>query len=365
MKKTLLATAIAGALGASAAAQAATTVYDQDGTKLDVYGRLALAVTTGGVQEDGDVKSDGSEFTDLGSRFGFIAEEQVSQDFSVFGRMEFRADMDEKSDTEFQVRNTYAGVKSQTYGQLWAGNFDAITYQAGSVLFDVPENAGWESITSVDNQSHGDSIAYKSPEFAGFTTWLQGKHHTGNGSNDPAREGAAETERESSTISAQAAVSYEQGPFYGAITWDQDKHSFSGSDNTPDYVGNDEDIFGAYASYQVLPALSLRAGYETQDENEELGARGTDIAMVGFTADYMDNAQIYGQYAHVDEELGDEDETLNRWMLGTNYFFSDQMYAFAEVYQQDQESLTDDTVEEEFRSFDDDILTTVGVRYDF
>ncbi|MGO1534955.1 MAG: porin, partial [Halomonas sp.] len=41
MKKTLLATAIIGALGASAAAQAAT-VYDQDGTKLDVYGRIAM-----------------------------------------------------------------------------------------------------------------------------------------------------------------------------------------------------------------------------------------------------------------------------------------------------------------------------------
>ena len=35
MKKTLLATAIAGALGVSAAAQAAT-VYDQDGTRLDL-----------------------------------------------------------------------------------------------------------------------------------------------------------------------------------------------------------------------------------------------------------------------------------------------------------------------------------------
>ncbi|MGO1886604.1 MAG: porin, partial [Halomonas sp.] len=47
MKKTLLATAIIGALGASAAAQAAT-VYDQDGTKLDVYGRIAMGVAGGG-----------------------------------------------------------------------------------------------------------------------------------------------------------------------------------------------------------------------------------------------------------------------------------------------------------------------------
>ncbi|WP_232774522.1 MULTISPECIES: hypothetical protein [Halomonadaceae] len=37
MKKTLLATAIIGAMGASAAAQAAT-IYNEDGTKVDLYG---------------------------------------------------------------------------------------------------------------------------------------------------------------------------------------------------------------------------------------------------------------------------------------------------------------------------------------
>ncbi|WP_161598965.1 porin [Aidingimonas lacisalsi] len=373
MKKTLLATAIAGALGASAA-QAATTVYDQDGTKLDVYGRLALAVTTGGEQVEGAAKSDGSEFVDLGSRFGFIAEEQVSQDFSVFGRMEFRAPMDEQSFQEFNVRNTYAGVRSETYGQVWAGNFDSIYYQAGSVLFDVPENLGWESIGSVSNQSHGDSIAYKSPEFAGFTTWLQAKHHSGNGSDqmvDTDGDGMEDTSvgRESSTLSAQAAVSYEQGPFYGALVWDQDKRAFDGTSEervtsgnqrtVAEYEGTDEDIIGAFASYQVLPALSLRAGYETQDQNEELGTIGQDIASVGFSFDYMDNAGIYGQYSHIDMEQGDEDETMNRWMLGTNYFFSDQMYGFAEVYDGDFDT------DEQINEIDDELITTVGVRYDF
>ena len=49
MKKTLLATAIVGALGASAAAQAAT-VYDQDGTRLDIYGRIAMGIAGGRTQ---------------------------------------------------------------------------------------------------------------------------------------------------------------------------------------------------------------------------------------------------------------------------------------------------------------------------
>lgn len=38
-KKSLIATAVVGALSTSAVAQAAT-VYDQDGTKVDIYGRI-------------------------------------------------------------------------------------------------------------------------------------------------------------------------------------------------------------------------------------------------------------------------------------------------------------------------------------
>lgn len=71
MKKTLLATAIVGALGASAAAQAAT-VYDQDGTRLDVYGRIAMGIEGGGPEfnSDNEAIDNGPEFVDVFSRLG-------------------------------------------------------------------------------------------------------------------------------------------------------------------------------------------------------------------------------------------------------------------------------------------------------
>ena len=44
-KKTTLALAVSGLLGASAAQ--AAMVYDQDGTTLDIYGRIAMGIEGG------------------------------------------------------------------------------------------------------------------------------------------------------------------------------------------------------------------------------------------------------------------------------------------------------------------------------
>src|SRR5690554_1095910 len=91
MKKTLLATAIAGALGVTAAAQAAT-VYDQDGTKVDIYGRIAMGIEGGGSDAAGD---NGAEFVDAFSRLGLRLQHMVSSDLTAFGHLEWRFRADE------------------------------------------------------------------------------------------------------------------------------------------------------------------------------------------------------------------------------------------------------------------------------
>ena len=98
MKKTLLATAIAGALGASAAAQAAT-VYDQDGTRLDVYGRIAMGIEGGGPEYDSNdnYQDNGAEFVDVYSRLGLRMSQEVTSDLTAFGRLEWRFDGDENT----------------------------------------------------------------------------------------------------------------------------------------------------------------------------------------------------------------------------------------------------------------------------
>src|SRR5690625_3778268 len=119
MKKTLLATAIAGALGVTAAAQAAT-VYDQDGTKVDIYGRIAMGIQGGGAEyetrEGERVRiNNGARFVDAYSRLGLRLQHMVSSDLTAFGHLEwrFRADGgDNRFDAFHETRQSYLGLRS-------------------------------------------------------------------------------------------------------------------------------------------------------------------------------------------------------------------------------------------------------------
>ncbi|GEN27712.1 porin [Halovibrio variabilis] len=398
MKKTLLATAIIGAMGASAAAQAAT-VYDQDGTKLDIYGRVVYGITTGGpdggtstvrsetvlddgtvvvTEEESNVRSSGSDFIDLGSRFGFIADHEVTRDLSVFARMEFRGDADAQNTGGFDtIRNTYLGARSDSWGSVQAGNFDSVYYRSGDVIFDVPENLGWEQLGGISADSRGDAISYSTPELSGFRAHVQAKHLSGNTNDITAGQD------NSATWTTAAAVDYTINDLYMSLGYSQGKDV---SDRGASYDGGSpyaagEDLFGFFANYDVTDAFSLRFKYEeisskfgqdvldtrASSSNQTVSDRAVNaeesIMGLGATYDYG-MGEVYGQYARVDMAFDGVDDK-DRWMLGGNYRFSQPMYVFAEVYQEDSGTSFDESLTDNFRSLDDEILTTVGVRYDF
>ncbi|MDR5904301.1 porin [Franzmannia qiaohouensis] len=374
MKKTLLATAIAGALGVSAAAQAAT-VYSQDGTEVDVYGRIVIQAVTGG-EEGTEVKESGSRIENNGSRLGFRARNEVNSDMSVFANMEFRFNGAARSGGLTDTRQSFVGVQSQQFGRVWVGNFNSIYYNAVGSVFDVPENDGWTTFGSVDNSSHGNSLAYSTPVLEGFQAHLQVKHYSGNDQE----QGAGDN---SSTTSSQAAVSYTWQDLYIAAGYDQNRDynrvdgpGHASGDGVGDELANagrhsDEALWGVVASYQFTPAFSGRLGYETSSSNDsrleettgdaQFQYLGRDIVSVGATFDYG-MGEIYGQYARVswdDTEATGSISSSNQWMLGANYRFSQPMYVFAEVFDADFDR--DDAISD----LNDDLQYTVGVRYDF
>src|SRR5690554_2233953 len=190
MKKTLLATAIVGALGASAVAQAAT-VYDQDGTRVDIYGRIAMAIESGGTEYDGGVNEDnGAEFVDASSRRGLRLQHMVSSDLTAFGHLEWRFGADENGtrfdndddsfDAFSETRQAYVGLRGNTLGTLKAGNFDSFYFQAVTKPFDNYVTEGFE-FSGHASQSRGDSIGYITPKLNGFQAFLQAKHYSERG----------------------------------------------------------------------------------------------------------------------------------------------------------------------------------------
>lgn len=370
MKKTLLATAIAGTMAATGAQ--AATVYDQDGTSLDLYGRLVYGLTTGGPDPDGDGnKSSGSSFDDLGSRFGFIANHEVTSDMSVFARMEFRGDADAQNDDGFEtIRNTYVGVKSNSWGSVQAGNFDSVYYRSGDVLFDIPENEGWTQIGGISADSRGDAISYSTPDLSGFRAHVQAKHLSGNGDVEPGEDNSA-------TWSTAAAVDYTISDLYLSLGYSQGKDV---SGRGAEYDGGTqhaagEDLVGFFTQYEFTDAFSARFKYEqitdTYGQADLIEREGVDagdametVMGIGASYDYG-MGEIYGDYYRVEMAL-DEADDEDRWVLGANYRFSEPMYVFAEAYQRDSSiDVEDDTISDAFRSVDDDVLYTMGVRYDF
>ena len=351
MKKTLLATAIVGALGASAAAQAAT-VYDQDGTKLDVYGRIAMGIAGGGAEynSDGQKIDNSEEFVDVYSRLGLRMSQEVTSDLTAFGRLEWRFDGDERTgpsgngNTGFkEVRQSYLGLQSKQYGTFQAGNFDSFYNQFVSLPFDVYIDRGLE-FSGHPKQSRGDSIGYYTPDLSGFTAALQAKHYSARGSADTSAD---------SEVAAQGAVRYAQGPVTIGLGF---------VDDIEEGGGNDEVLYGLIGSYGITDQLSLRLGYETRDDNDVLGG-GYDT--IGFGGTYTTGPWAFA--ADIYEVDPDGADSRTSWALGSYYKVSSNFDVFLELQQPDQQSIsvTLDGTDSEINADGDDLYYLTGARYHF
>lgn len=348
-KKSLIATAVVGALSASAVTQAAT-VYDQDGTKVDIYGRINYMITSGGTQDltPGADKTSGSEFQNNGSRFGFRANHELSSDLSAFARMEFRFRADAVNRDPMQVRNSFLGLRSQQLGTITIGNFDSVYKEAVTGLFDNYENDGFISLDTGSIGSRGDTLAYASPIFSGLQGHVQVKHLSANGADVGAQNN-------SSTTSAAAAVTYTWEGLYLAAGYNQSKDV---SDRGARYDGGSnnaagEDIWGVSAQYQFLPNVSARVMYEELGSVNDGASASAIKEIFGLGATFN-----YGQgnlYADVyDVSYVGDVSSSNPWAIGVDYRFS-PMRVYAEIFDED---ISGDNV-------DDSLLYTVGVRYDF
>lgn len=362
MKKTLLATAIAGALGVSAAAQAAT-VYDQDGTRLDLYGRIALGIQGGGerAEEDGQ-KANGSEFVDVFSRFGLRGSQQVSSDLTAYGNFEVRPRMDHVNSDGQQVRNSFLGLRSNSLGSIQAGNFDSFYLNTVGAPFDVYLNQGYE-LTGGGHRARGDSIGYISPNLEGFQVFLMGKHFTGNtdGSNVPRGAGAqdnAPDEPTSSSWNTAGGAVYEIDALRLGLGFAQDRERVGGTG---------ENIYGGTASFEFMPGFSGRLGYEYQSNvNDKIGV-GMSYAINewAFNLDYY-HISLKGE-ARDEANADDLDTSRDSWAAGAYYKISSNFDVFAEVHESDQQSVTlfDDGTGSDLRSTRDSVYWLTGVRYHF
>ncbi|EPC01265.1 hypothetical protein L861_11875 [Litchfieldella anticariensis FP35 = DSM 16096] len=348
MKKTLLATAIAGALGASAAAQAAT-VYNQDGTKLDLYGNIQLAYAN---TNDADGE-DRDELADNGSTFGLSGEHVITNDLIGYFKAEWEHDADEEKtagglNTGDQA---YLGLKGG-FGDARLGSWDPLIDDwiadpvSNNEYFDVSDSS--QNILGVANRE-GNKLQYASPSLGGFQFAVGTQF-----------EGDAESENfsGSSNASAFAGLKYAIGGFSIAAVYDNldnNDGTYGPGVVTEDHLGGDYEagdqygITGQYTWNTLRVALKLER-FESDDQSII-----EDANYYGLGARYgYGMGDIYGAYQYVD--IGGDDfldtaddcfgsgdcpndagESYNEFVLGATYNISDAMYTFIEGAWYDRE----------------------------
>ncbi|WP_404472697.1 porin [Vreelandella venusta] len=332
-KKTTLALVVSGLLGASAAQ--AAVVYDQDGTTLDLYGRIAMGFEGGGDKEDG--ADNGEEFRNFGSRLRVTAGHQITSDLRAFARVEWRFNGDEQSEPGFEeVRNSYIGLESQQFGTFTAGNFDSFYNGEVMGVFDVYVENGYE-FAGGGLQARGDSLAYMTPDLNGFQAFVAAKHYSERGLTP-----AQQTE-DGSEIAAQGGVVYATGPLRLAAGFVDDK-AVGG--------GNDETRFGATAEYAINDAFSARLGYETRGDND---VEGGGFDTVGLGGSFATGAWTF----HLDYyniELDNVSDSRDAWAAAAHYDLSNNFDVFVELNDANQDAVND---------YEDDLYYAVGARYHF
>lgn len=141
MKRNLLAVVIPALMFAGAAN--AAEMYNKDGNKVDIYGKVDVRhyIADKDSGEDGDASR---------ARIGFKGETQINKDLVGFGRFEYEIrTSNTEGDTDSRARFAYAGFKFADFGSLDYGRNYGVIYDTNAWT-DVLPLWGGDSMAQTD-----------------------------------------------------------------------------------------------------------------------------------------------------------------------------------------------------------------------
>ena len=170
-----------------AGAANAAEIYNKDGNKLDLYGKVD------GLHYFSD--DDGADGDQTYMRLGFKGETQVNDQITGYGQWEYQIQGNTtESDNQSWTRVAFAGLKFAEAGSFDYGRNYGVIYDVTSWTDVLPEFGG--DTYGSDNflQSRGNGVAtYRNQDFFGlvdglnFALQYQGKNGSVSGENDTGR----------------------------------------------------------------------------------------------------------------------------------------------------------------------------------
>lgn len=209
MKKVVVLSAVAAAVMMAGAANAAE-IYNKDGNKLDLYGKVdGLHYFSSNHSTDGDQSY---------IRMGIKGETQITDQLTGFGQWEYQVnanrpeDGDSSGSPQSWTRLGFAGLAFADMGSIDYGRNYGVLYDIGSWTDVLPE-FGNDSYEASDNFMTGRAngvLTYRNNDFFGlvdglnFALQYQGKNDGLSKEGDPLSNNARES------------IAYQNGDGFGA-----------------------------------------------------------------------------------------------------------------------------------------------------
>ncbi|QLB21402.1 hypothetical protein A6B43_07650 [Vespertiliibacter pulmonis] len=335
MKKTLVALAVT----AFAASASATTVYDQDGSKVDFYGSLRLLLDNGNAKADGAKTEKHTNLHNDGSRFGVKVKHNIADDFYALGRVEFRfnqkkGDLERTTDEfgDLYAHRAYVGFGSKEFGELTFGRQVLIGDDIAQAGFD--NNYG--ALDSTLATSSKAAIRYDYKGIEGLQIGLDYRF---------AEQRDADTYE---VLTDKLKSGYSVGGIYSfdvaqgqsatvAAGYSRDNYA-TGTD-----VKSHKDAYQAGASY-TIDDLTLAGDYAGSFKKTGAQKERFNGFSVGAKYQVMPEIALYGNYGRAVKKdknipkkddngkkfIADVKEVTNTFMLGTEYQIHKNVFTYVE-----------------------------------
>ncbi|WP_084976948.1 porin [Plesiomonas shigelloides] len=336
MKKTILALAVPALLAAGVTN--AATVYNNDGTKIDLKGSIRL-LAEDGARRDADLSDDSS-------RIGLGINHDLGNGLSGLGYIEMGYDTQREESTDsspFKNRLAYAGLSLDGVGTLTAGRitapFDDVavsdyTWTYGGVMdFGKMQNNGDRGPFGSKNTflaRTSNSVKVESAEFNGFKAAGSYTMKTGEKFNDVDNAYTL-----AAFYTSDFGLTFNAG--YG--------HGKSNGDNV--FKSTDADIWGIGAQYEIGDfAIGLDYGQAKLDWNDSAYNKGNNskanLLGVGVKYQIIEQTKVYAGYYGRDYSDYKTWDRHDLYVVGTDYAFSKNVVTFLE-YAHDDYKYTEST----------------------
>ena len=372
MKRRVLSLVIPALLAAAGSANAAE-IYNKDGNKLDLFGKVD------GLHYFSD--NDGSDGDQSYVRFGFKGETEISNELTGYGQWEYQAALNNseaEGTADSYTRVGFAGLKFGDAGSFDYGRNYGVAYDIGAWTDVLPEFGG--DTYGADNfmfQRGNGMATYRNNNFFGLVDgWNFAVQYQGKNDNNTESAGGRDVLGENGD-GWGLSTTYDLGSGFGIGA-----AAFQ-SDRTNRQNGGSEGILGQGDKAEVYTGglkydannVYLAAMYSRSYNATRFGDSSDSSSAYGY-ADKADNWELVAQYqfdfglrpslAYVTSRGTDVQnwgkQNLKKYVdVGATYYFNKNMSTYVDY----QINLLDDNDFTDAAGINTDDVVALGLVYQF